>query len=424
MRIMLIVPPYIDKCEIPGMRFDVKVENLGLEYIKSYLNVNNYMDVNIIHCQQDEIDLQGLQYILKMESPDILGISIAFESTDYIGGIESARIYKELYPERVVFAGGHAATFGYTKLLNDCSYIDYVVISEGERTTLELISAMEGVFEPSKIPGLAYRTKRKIIVTQKRELISNLDMLPFPNRDGYKKHKPDYALIETSRGCWGRCRFCSVPAFFSYCDGPIWRTRSAENIVEEVTQIYTQWGITKFDFVDDNFIGNGEVGRKKVETFVKLIKNREIDIKFNVACRVDSISVDVFKMLKEVGLNKIYIGIESGCDKTLKRYNKNVTKEDNKNAISIVKQLGVDAKLNFIMFDPWMSMEELLETLKFIDEMDCYSFIHWTSVLNSYKPCIGTDMYQTLSHEYRFLDESTFFISDSRFKSWLYQGNL
>jgi len=418
MKIMLMVPPYVDKQSVPGMRFDTKVEDLGLGYIQSFLKSKGYIETCILHCPIDDINMQDLYRIYTDERPDCLGISISFESTDYIGGIYAADVFKEIFPEKIVFAGGHFATFNYERLMNECKSIDYVVLSEGEITVHELVNTIEQEKLPENVPGIAYRSSSKgIIVTPRRKLITDLDMLPFPCRDVYNKRMPEYALIETSRGCWGKCGFCSVPAFFSFCEGPVWRTRSPKSIVDEIEYICERWGITCFDFVDDNFVGVGNAGKEKLEGFADLIRSRGMKIRFNIACRVDSISVENLSMLKEVGLDKVYIGLESGCNITLKRYGKNTTVADNERAVNIVKSLGLNAKLNFIMFDPWMTIDEFRETLQFIEKIDCYDYVHWTSLLNSYKPMTGTIMYERLYQNYAPINESAYFsypISDKK----------
>ena len=410
MKIMLMVPPYIDKQTVPGMRFEIKVEDLGLGYIQAYLRAMGYENTTVLHCPIEGIKIEDLRKIFVYEKPDCLGISISFESTDYIGGMRAAEIFKELYPNNKIFVGGQCATFSYRRLMTDCGAIDYVVLSEGEVSVYELIKAIEYNEQVQEVPGIIYRTRNQdIAISRQRELIANLDELPFPCRDTYIKNKPEFALIETSRGCWGKCRFCSVPAFFSFNKGSVWRTRSAGSIIAEIENIIDRWGISSFDFVDDNFIGPGKRGIEKIQEFTNAIVSRGIKMQFNIACRVDSISAESLSLLKKIGLNKVYIGIESGSDMTLKRYGKMVTARDNKRAVEIVKSLNLNAKLNFIMFDPWMTTEELKETLQFIEDIDCYNYIHWSSILNSYKPVLGTEMYDCLSHTYGALNESTYF---------------
>lgn len=404
MKILLLVPPYIDKKNVSGSRFDIKVEDLGLEYLSSYLKANGFIDTEIIHCQLEGFNCNDLKVILETMKPDIVGISISFESTDYLGGIETAKIVKHLNQNIKVFAGGHAATFLYETLMKECLCIDYVVFGEGEISTLSLVQAIESKLPINQVNGIAYRSNGSILRTNKQKLIDNLDLLPFADRSIYNKFKPEFALIESSRGCWGKCKFCSVPAFFNNGIGKIWRTRSSKSLIEEMENIIKNWNVNKFDFVDDNFLGVGLKGKEKIQEFYSLVKGKNLQIEFNIACRVESVNLNDLLLLKEIGLKKIYVGIESGSNKTLIRYGKNTTNEDNRKAIEVLKKLGIDAKLCLIIFDPWMTEEELLETIEFLIEMDCFQLFHWTSILNSYKPYNGTELQKQLFKDYNLLN--------------------
>lgn len=70
---------------------------------------------------------------------------------------------------------------------------------------------------------------------------------------------------------------------------------------------------------------------------------------------------------KKAGLREVFIGIESIGREQLKRYNKKAASDDNKEAISYVRSLGLQLDLGFILFDPEMSFEELQINVEYID---------------------------------------------------------
>lgn len=400
MKILLMVPPYIDKISVPGTRFENKVEDLGLGYIKSYLEFKGFEDVSILHCPIDNVNENNIIEYISNFNPDIIGISISFESTDLLGGYYVSKIAKEYNKEIIVFAGGHAATFMAEEILNSEKNIDYIVLGEGEKTTYELIDAISNKKDIGKVKGIVYRKEDEIIHTEANKLIEDLDELPFPDRSIYNKLKPDISMIETSRGCWGKCKFCSVPVFFKHGKGRVWRSRSVEKIVDEMEILIKTWGINKFDFIDDNFLGIGKRGKEKVDEFYKLVIERKLKIEFFLACRVESVDYDSLLKLKEIGLKRIFVGIESGCDETLNRFGKNTSTSINKQAIEVIKKLDIEAKLCMIMFDPWLTIRELKETIYFIYDINSFNMFHWSSILNEYRPFVGTEMQNKLFYQY------------------------
>lgn len=412
MKIILIVPPYIDKIEIPGIRFDVNIEDLGLGYLASYLRDKDYCDVEILHCPLQNLDVKSTIDMLVEKKPDIVGISLSFESTDYIGTLETARELRKRLHNVFIFIGGHAATFMYEQILRECEEIDVVVLGEGEITTYQLIECIQNKRDIFSTSGIAFIKNGQVKINPQQKLIENLDELPFPSRDTYKISKPEIALLESSRGCWGNCNFCSVPAFTKTGIGSIWRGRSVESIVSEMKAIIDTWGINKFDIIDDNFLGSGAMCSKKINAFCKAINDQHLDIEFYFSCRVDTISYMDFDKLVHAGLKKIFVGIESGCNSVLKRFGKKVTKEDNMRAIQIINKLELSGKFCLIMFDPWMTLEEFKETLEFLNNVPSTRLIHWTSLFNQYKPNIGTVMYERYKHDK--LENSDYIMYDKK----------
>jgi radical SAM superfamily enzyme YgiQ (UPF0313 family) len=76
---------------------------------------------------------------------------------------------------------------------------------------LELMRAIEKGYELKEVKGITYKSNGKIINTIPRELIDNLDSLPFPARDLLinRKNIPSRALggIMGSRGCPFSCNY-------------------------------------------------------------------------------------------------------------------------------------------------------------------------------------------------------------------------
>jgi len=109
-----------------------------------------------------------------------LGIScptVKYEAALYIAGLT-----KKNFPEvTVVFGGCHPTALPEQVLANE--QVDYVVRGEGELTTADLLAALDKNTAKDNIAGLSYKKDGKIIHNTDRDLISNLDDLPYPGRE-------------------------------------------------------------------------------------------------------------------------------------------------------------------------------------------------------------------------------------------------
>ncbi len=198
----------------------------------------------------------------------------------------------------------------------------------------------------------------------KPEVVENLDALPFPVRTAAFLRLPE-ANILGSRGCYGRCTFCSINAFFGRAP---WRARTPENIIDEIDGLITQAGLKDFYFADANFFGPGERGQERARRIAALIKER--NIRFGIEGRVNDIHDKTIGALADAGLRHILIGIESGRDEALKRLNKMTTVAQNEEAIRILRKHGIEPNVGFIMFEPDSCLEDLRMNLEFLKRND------------------------------------------------------
>ena len=123
-----------------------------------------------------------------------------------------AKKIKEKYPECVIIFGGHHVPPG-GKMLEENSFIDYLLHGEGEIIFRRLLRSVLGLEKAEDIPGISMRTENGIITNP--EMISSECNFPSPYLEGYFdkiiKENPDrdfMALIETSRGCPNSCAYC------------------------------------------------------------------------------------------------------------------------------------------------------------------------------------------------------------------------
>jgi anaerobic magnesium-protoporphyrin IX monomethyl ester cyclase len=249
--------------------------------------------------------------------------------------------------------------------------MDVGVTGEGEETICELLEllARKGKFDKDdllKIKGIIYWDNGKIATTDGREPIYPLDELPLPARDLFSIQPNTYMF--TSRGCPYRCTFCASSRFWSKV-----RIFSAEYLVKEIEHLVKVYDVKSIMFYDDIF----SVDVQRVRKTIDLLKEKNIlgKVDFNCSIRANMVNDETIKLLKELGVKSIGMGLESGCNRTLKYLKRdNIDIKDNENAIRIIKKHGIEVHGSFIIGSPEEDRKDILETLKFIKKNQLTGF--------------------------------------------------
>lgn len=355
-------------------------EALGIAYIAAYLRKKGYgielLDAN----QKETIKNDNIINFVLDGAFDIVGISVI--GLNVYNTMEIARKIKEKNRNIIIVAGGHHATAAHQEILRDFPFMDIIVRGEGEKTFFELVRALKEKKPLENILGISYRENGQIKVNPQRPLIRDLDEIPFPARDllpseehygldegDYMGRKKEIPIdIVTGRGCAFRCSFCSIPAYYSgYSKGKV-RSRSAENIVDEIEGVIKKRERGFIDISDDNFFQD----IKRVLAIINELKRRHIELPILCTTRVDQIIKNerYIPYLRKNGVFWIELGVESGNDSVLKRFKKGTTVQENKQALQILGDNDIGVIIDFIMFDPQTTIEELEENVNFLEEYD------------------------------------------------------
>jgi anaerobic magnesium-protoporphyrin IX monomethyl ester cyclase len=298
----------------------------------------------------DQISKDSFVNIVRSCNPKIIGFYVSTDSLPKVQrSIELLRA-KNAEPSLIIFGGPHV-TIADRDLLNK-DYGQIVVRGEGEETTVEIAKWWllgEGRLE--EISGISYRTTSdEIIRNPDREQISNLDRLPEPNlKLLIKEPKSNILQIITGRGCPFNCTFCVEGIM-----GKHYRFRSPESVLQEIRHLIGDEQRVYLSILDDTFL----VDRGRVETIAKSLIDEYGDSKRIVwFCegRVDFIcrNSDLFPLLREAGLVRIQIGIESGNQEVLDLYRKGITVADIETAVSILCDADIPSIFgNFIIGGP------------------------------------------------------------------------
>lgn len=354
-------------------------ENLGIRYIKPFLHSKGY-NIDILEFQFSNSNI--IDFCNLINNYDIIGFSINYcKQIEVLKKIlHNCHFYNK---NKLIYCGGHFATIAFKELLTNFEFLEFVMLSDGELSTLELI---ENNYNYTNIHNISYIKNNSEIISNEIIIENNLDQLPFPYRDTNSYYLGDkHFSIITGRGCYNNCSYCSVGAYTNkYYYNKI-RFRSAKNIFDEIVYLYNTYGIIYFTFQDDLFIGTDKRSRDRAVELANLIIDSKIKIFYSIQCCVKSIDEKIFNLLFKSGLRNVMIGIENFSNHALKCYNKQQNKNDIINSINILKKIGIPISFGFIMFYPEMRVSEILENIEFLHKLNLINIRSITSVLTIYK---------------------------------------
>lgn len=342
-------------------------EHLGVAYLSAYLQEKGYNDVKIAEVFGMS-DKKNLETIVA-EEYNLVGFTTTCVAMKEI--IEVAATIKERYPKTHITIGGHMATFWGREILERYLCIDSVIRGEGEVTCYELVKSIERKCSLEGIRGVSYKKNEEIIINPDRPLIEDLDILPFPVRDQFELHNNrfQYLRICSSRGCLGKCGFCSSYVGRTQKDFS-WRGRSPKNVADEIEQLVKKFNFHTYDFVDSTFEDPGEYGKQRIGEIACEIKDRKLNIFYNCCFRAEDwhdSDRELLQLLVDSGLEKVNIGFESGNDRGLKLLYKRARSIDNQRVIKLLADFPqIYITFGFIMFHPDSILEDLNDNAQFL----------------------------------------------------------
>jgi len=372
MKVLFVVPPLpkiVDKKALGS-----KWPRIGIAYVAAFLRENG-VTVGILDCKAEELNVeQTIVKILDFQA-DVVGITSFTE--DIIETAELCQAIKKTNKEIITIVGGAHASAIPEQMLTEFKDIDIGVYGEGEMTFLEIVQRKKS-FDLTKVRGIVYRKNGKIIRNKQRELIKDIDSLPYPAWDlfpleqyrgrtilslGEKKYENILELpILSTRGCPYRCNFC----FHVY--GHTARFRDYKKVVDEIEFNINTYDSTQFFFADGTFgIRKNDVIKLCNEIIKRKLNEK---VKWTAPTRADVITEETLHLMKKAGCLTFAIGVESGDEQILKDSGKNETKEQIRKSIAIAKKVGLPIETSIILGHPNETSESIQNSLDFAKELD------------------------------------------------------
>jgi len=356
-------------------------ENRGIRCLSSLLRaagftvkivfLKRWINNNIQEPTPAEIELL-IDLLIRLDAR-LVGISLG---TPYLKIARNlSRIIRLRLKIPVIWGGVHP-----TISPEDCvEEADYICVGEGEYPLLELAEALAGGGATDNIANIWRSDGRKLYRTSLRPLIADLDALPFPDYEDDNKYlvednriirgeilkKDAEYRIYPSRGCPFNCAYCNSAAIRKVYRGlgSYYRYRSPDNIIAELKYALRYFpGTRRIKFDGDTFT----FPREWIEKFCRLYRE-EILIPFEILLHPLSAEEENLIQLKEAGLQKVQMGIESGSENESKEiYLREGRNSDVRRFAGIAHRLKIEAVYDIICDNPLAGSRDKEECLEFL----------------------------------------------------------
>lgn len=344
-------------------------EPIGLMYIGTVLGKAAHR-VKIIGIERYNPGKKLLKEVHNFK-PQVIGLSITTPLANK--GQRIAGIIKNNFPGITIIAGGPHPTVLPGETLREKN-IDICVIGEGELTVADLLEAKIASRSLEQVCGIAFLKGGKLVITQGREYIQDLDSLPFVDREllpraviygraGYPAGNP-CMLIMTVRGCPYQCSFCQpgVDKIF----GRKVRRRSPGNVISEIIELKRKYNIYGLWINDDTFM----LDDNWASMFCDLMLKEKPDILWYANGRINKADKDILIKMRDSGCVGIVMTPETGSQRIRNEIlNKKISDDEIFKAYKICHEIGLPVQANIMLASPTEKEEDLRSSLALIKKI-------------------------------------------------------
>lgn len=367
----------------------------GISYISSLLKAHGHETrLLVLGSNKWKESTQILKTSMEEFDPGIICYTAVFSQYSFIEKI--AAFIRSHWPDKFAIIGGVHATLNPEEIIK--GPFDALCVGEGEYPVLELCNQLEGKQVPKGIANLWLKSgDGKISRNKTREFIKNLDLLPFPDREMWEpwvkeQSAGDELYILVGRGCPYDCTYCSNHAIRKVATGRYVRTRSPENILQEVAYVYGKYPPRRIFFEAESMVLDKAWALefcRQLESFNTTIGDA-ITYGCNFRVSVPSLDERIFSALEKANFNKINIGLESGSERVRREVLKrNYSNDDFLKAASMARSHKLQVNVYNLIGVPGESLDDHMETVR-INRL-CQPDNLCTSIFYPYP---GTDLYR------------------------------
>jgi radical SAM superfamily enzyme YgiQ (UPF0313 family) len=333
-----------------------------LAYLKDYYSKDDKSPFSTFHHYYHfGADFDAIAEEVAKEKPDLVGIAALF-APYHREVLRCAEAIKKRFSVPILLGGSQVSAMPELMLAHPA--IDFVIQGEGEKPFVELLKALSRGQNFKKVPNLGYKKRGRLVFNPRKENFP-IETLPFPDlsdlpQDHYLFEKKPLCFLITSRGCPYRCAFCSVHKTFGHkC-----RRRSAENILAEIRQRYTE-DYRVFDFEDDNLTFDRKEIIGLCEELIRAFPQKDIQLLAMNGICYWTLDRDILKLMRQAGFTHLNLSLVSTNTVLLKTVCRPNPLKKYRAVVQVATKLGFKIVSYQILGLPKDTLSSMIKTLLF-----------------------------------------------------------
>ena len=264
--------------------------------------------------------------------------------------------------------------------------IDHLILNEAEITLPGFLEDIQ-----NNVPKRIYQTKEH----------ADLNLSPIPDYSLINPSKYAQLSIQYTRGCPYNCEFCQITALL----GRRVRTKSTQQILNELDQIFQTGFRGSVFFVDDNFIGNRRKIKEDLLPAIHIwMKIHKYPFVFTTEASIDlSDDSELMQLMVLAGFAKVFVGIETPDESSLQECDKKLNmKRDLIESVNLIQSSGIEVSGGFIVGFDNDTHDIFQRQIDFIQKSGII-----TAMVGLLNAPSNTRLYERLSNEGRIIQKSS-----------------
>jgi radical SAM superfamily enzyme YgiQ (UPF0313 family) len=386
MKVLVVNSPLFN--DNKNLRNNNSLPPIGLGYVATQLQIHG-IQVEFIDAIFENLSVLELINIVNEKKPNVIATNVF--STNY----EIVKDFVEkINMNSIRFVIGGLSTYALYKNIcnwNTSNHID-IVYGDGEYIISDIVTNTL-----KELPIFSNNNRRVFVVNNKSKYFVN-DISTVPLNRLFFKNEPiknifglNEANIVTSRGCIYNCAFCAASISFNK-DMKV-REKSKESIISEIEEIKKLYPIQSIRILDDLFLRSSYTIDSAIDIF------NQTNLFWRATAHINTFSkIDYHKInkLKESGCRELFIGIESGSSKILKKIHKTDNVVTIKDTITQCLRVGIPIKAYFIYGFPEETERDFEKTYKlayYLKELSLKYNTNFRTSVFQFRPYHETELY-------------------------------